>query len=132
MELNSIIEQHRPLEALSSLPIVYLNNNGEVKALWFNYYLDQIDDELTISIKSIFTMGEDMELEEVKTNIQQNSKITEFDEPTLNRKEYFSSLASQFNCYNCDEMNKLLEHAEMQPLLIAYKTVQDNIALEEE
>lgn len=128
MELNSIIEQHRPLEALSSLPIAYLNNDGEVKALWFNYYLDQTDNELIIFIKSIFIMGENMELEEVKTNIQQKTKITEFDEPSLNRQEYLSSLVSQFTCYNRDEMNKLLEQAEMQPLLIAYKAVQDNMA----
>lgn len=128
MELNSIIEQHRPLEALSSLPIAYLNNDGEVKALWFNYYLDQTDNELVIFIKSIFIMGENMELEEVKTNIQQKTKITEFDEPSLNRQEYLSSLVSQFISYNRDEMNKLLEQAEMQPLLIAYKAVQDNIA----
>ena len=31
MELNSMIEQRRPLEAISSLPIAGLTNNGELK-----------------------------------------------------------------------------------------------------
>lgn len=127
IELNSIIEQYRPLEALSSLPIAFLGNREDLKALWFNYYLDQNEDELVISIKSIFIVNKDMEIDEMTTDMQLKTKIAEFKEPSLSRQEYLLLLENQFVSFDFNEMNKLLQQAEMQPLLIAYNAVIDYI-----
>lgn len=122
MTLHSIIERYRPLNAMSSLPVVHLNRSGETEALWFNFYLDQKGDEFVVFIQSVLTLSNSMAVEEMKTAIRLESKITEYDEPPLSEEEYFSSLGSQFTSFNLEEMTKLLKQAEMQPLWFAYKT----------
>ena len=131
MELNSKIELYRPLEALSSLPIAYSDSDGEVKAIWFNYYLDQNDDEIIISIDSIFIVDGNMKIKESKVDLLIKSKLDAFDEPELERHEFLELLESQFINYNYEKMYELLKQAEMQPLLVAYKTVMEFIAQEE-
>lgn len=69
-KLNKIIKYYRPLPALSSLPVAVQDNNGRTKALWFNYYVNQDQNKLDILIKSIFTVGEDMKIEEILTDIE--------------------------------------------------------------
>lgn len=108
-----------------SFPIAILDRNGEIKALWFNFLLnqaDEADDELTICIDTIFVMSNEMELEKTKVDIKLKIKVTECDEPPLDRQKYWLLLEKQFSNYNKDEMMKLLSQVEVEPLLVAYET----------
>ncbi len=105
-----------------SYPVVMMDNSGEIKALWFNFLLDENKNDLIILIKTIFIMGYDMELKKINVNIEIKTNNTECDEPPLDEQEYLSLLEKQFTNYNKDEMMKLLSQVEIKPLLIAYET----------
>lgn len=105
-----------------SYPVVMMDNSGEIKALWFNFLLDENKNDLIILIKTIFIMGYDMELKKINVNIEIKTNNTECDEPPLDEQEYLSLLEKQFTNYNKDEMVKLLSQVEIKPLLIAYET----------
>lgn len=121
-KLSTIIEQHRPLTSLSSLPFI-ICSNGINQVKWFNYYLEQIDTNLTIFIQSVFTVDEAMQVNEVKSNIQLNVAIKSVDEPKINEREYITSLENILNDFNEEKMNALIAKAEIQPLLSAYSMV---------
>lgn len=127
--LNRTIEERRPLTMLSSFPIAIKIHNT-INALWFNYYLEQNDDELIISIRSIFTMYDELDLCEKKVNIQIKSKTTAITEPVLDKKEYLSLLEHQFIHFDENTMHELLMKVEIQPLLTAYDEATKMVSTE--
>lgn len=64
IELKSIMAKCLILDGnmIISYPVVMMDNSGEIKALWFNFLLDENKNDLIILIKTIFIMGYDMEL----------------------------------------------------------------------
>ncbi len=124
IELKSIMAKCLILDGnmIISYPVVMMDNSGEIKALWFNFLLDENKNDLIILIKTIFIMGYDMELKKINVNIEIKTNNTECDEPPLDEQEYLSLLEKQFTNYNKDEMMKLLSQVEIKPLLIAYET----------
>lgn len=124
IELKSIMAKCLILggNMIISYPVVMMDNSGEIKALWFNFLLDENKNDLIILIKTIFIMGYDMELKKINVNIEIKTNNTECDEPPLDEQEYLSLLEKQFTNYNKYEMMKLLSQVEIKPLLIAYET----------
>lgn len=124
IDLASAIDKYRPLGGpmLPSFPVAILDNNGEIKALWFNFWIDQFDDVLHICIDTIFVMDNNTKIKKMNADIKLKIKVTEYYEPPLSKQKYFSLLEKQFTNYNKDEMMKLLSQTEIKPLLIAYET----------
>lgn len=122
-KLSAAIELRRPLAGLSSLPFAIMGKDNQIKATWFNYYLDQENIDLKITIDTIFTMTDDFNVTEDKANVILDQKVESFDEPEIDEWEYASLLERQFKNFQAEEMLNLISKAEMQPLMVAYEFV---------
>lgn len=108
---------------MSSMPFI-VRKNEHNHVLWFNYNLDQTDNVLHISIRNIFSVDEQLTVEDRKVNIQLSVEISECDEPEIPEEEYLASLSGLYSNFSDQKMQALLSGAEMKPLLSAYEEVE--------
>lgn len=125
-KVHSIIEQYRTLTGLSSLPFI-VDTDKALKTVWFNYYLEQTETQLDITVTSIFFVDDDMNVSETKVDLRITTNASTYDDPQLNERAYIADLQRLLENYSLEGMKLLLSKAEMNPLLVSYDMVSKHI-----
>jgi len=119
-KIKALIEKYRVLTGLSSLPFI-VNIQGCIVICWFNYYLEQSMDNLSIAISDVFTLKEDGGVLDHKLSGTIQVALGEYEEPHMRDREYLSELEKVYETFSDERMESLLHVAEMSPLLPAYE-----------
>ena len=121
--ISQMIGEYRRLTEMSSLPFILSSDEEATKIAWFNFFLDEKEDEFKVSIRNILITTNGDKPEDIKANIKFTAKTSEYEEPELDEDQYLSLLVDQFQNCSYDKTMQLLSKAEYFPLLIAYTTV---------
>lgn len=122
MDFNEVmiqIARHRRLTSISSLPFIKMDG-GKRSVMWFNYTVDQTDDEIALSVSDILTMDEDGTIHDEKAGLSIYVAMEEIEEPELTDVEYIEELAKLYDDYDEVAMRALLNRAEIKVIIPAY------------
>ena len=122
--IDQVIGCHRPLNESSSLPIALMNDN-EICVTWFNYYVDQTEDEFAVCITKVCVLRSDDEIEKNKVNLKLTVDFSSFEEPEIEEEEYIELFEQNVHNFTYEKAKDLLVKAGYLPLLHAYEAVQE-------
>ena len=119
-KISTIIESHRPLPEIDSLPFV-ISDDGKVAG--FNYFLVELETEVEIHVRDIFVVDSNDNIEKFRTHIVHTVEIKEYDEPEIEEEEYLSLLEEQLLNFSYDRILKLITRVEFATMWSVYQSV---------
>ena len=94
MDISKIyiaIEERSSLTGLTSLPVL-VGKDGELEAVWFNFYFENRGEEGTVSVESVFTTKDGETVTEEESSLEKVVVPMEQEEPLGEEQDYYEEL----------------------------------------
>lgn len=117
-----LIQRYRPLTGCSSLPFWKCNTDNS-PLYWFTYDIRQTETTLNFSVDKLYAYSEDGKIIEAVPNLQIQVALEEYDEQAISEDEYVQQLEVLPRPCTETELFRLLEQAELHPILPVYRAV---------
>lgn len=138
MDISKIyiaIEERSSLTGLTSLPVL-VGKDGELKAVWFNFYFENRGEEGTVSVESVFTTKDGETVTEEESSLEKVVVPMEQEEPLEEEQDYYEQLQELADKYQTEtnandkwlesEVQNYLKKAVLRSFISAYEMVMED------
>ena len=104
MDISKIyiaIEERSSLTGLTSLPVL-VGKDGELEAVWFNFYFEKRGEEGTVSVESVFTTRDGETVTEEESSLEKVIVPVEQEEPLEEEQDYYEQLQELADKYQTE------------------------------
>ena len=104
MDISKIyiaIEERSSLTGLTSLPVL-VGKDGELEAVWFNFYFENRGEEGTVSVESVFTTRDGETVTEEESSLEKVIVPVEQEEPLEEEQDYYEQLQELADKYQTE------------------------------
>ena len=124
-EINRLMEWHRPLTEIGSLPFLLCGEAG-ISAHWFNFFVEE-GESVSILVTKLFSTSDMVEVSSRALHCSIAIDACQCEEPSMSEAVYLKALEDLSGQFNHDEMMSLLGQTVIAPLMLVYQTVIDEI-----
>ena len=138
MDISKIyiaIEERSSLTGLTSLPVL-MGKDGELEAVWFNFYFENRGEEGTVSVESVFTTKDGETVTEEESSLEKVVVPMEQEEPLGEEQDYYEELQELADKYQTEssandkwlesEVRNYLKKVVLTSFLSAYEMVMED------
>ena len=138
MDISKIyiaIEERSSLTGLTSLPVL-MGKDGELEAVWFNFYFENRGEEGTVSVESVFTTKDGETVTEEESSLEKVVVPMEQEEPLGEEQDYYEELQELADKYQTEtsandkclesEVLNYLKKVVLTSFLSAYEMVMED------
>ena len=138
MDISKIyiaIEERSSLTGLTSLPLL-MGKDGELEAVWFNFYFENRGEEGTVSVESVFTTKDGETVTEEESSLEKVVVPMEQEEPLGEEQDYYEELQELADKYQTEtsandkwlesEVRNYLKKVVLTSFLSAYEMVMED------
>lgn len=138
MDISKIyiaIEERSSLTGLTSLPVL-MGKDGELEAVWFNFYFENRGEEGTVSVESVFTTKDGENVTEEESSLEKIVVPMEQEEPLGEEQDYYEELQELADKYQTEtsandkwlesEVRNYLKKVVLTSFLSAYEMVMED------
>ena len=138
MDISKIyiaIEERSSLTGLTSLPVL-MGKDGELEAVWFNFYFENRGEEGTVSVESVFTTKDGETVTEEESSLEKVVVPMEQEKPLVEEQDYYEELQELADKYQTEtsandkwlesEVRNYLKKVVLTSFLSAYEMVMED------
>ena len=138
MDISKIyiaIEERSSLTGLTSLPVL-VGKDGELGAVWFNFYFENRGEEGTVSVESVFTTRDGETVTEEESSLEKVIAPMEQEEPLEEEQDYYEQLQELADKYQTEtsandkwlesEVRNYLKKVVLKSFISAYEMVMED------
>ena len=138
MDISKIyiaIEERSSLTGLTSLPVL-VGKDGELGAVWFNFYFENRGEEGTVSVESVFTTRDGETVTEEESSLEKVIVPMEQEEPLEEEQDYYEQLQELADKYQTEtsandkwlesEVRNYLKKVVLKSFISAYEMVMED------
>ena len=138
MDISKIyiaIEERSSLTGLTSLPVL-MGKDGELEAVWFNFYFENRGEEGTVSVESVFTTKDGETVTEEESSLEKVVVPMEQEESLGEEQDYYEELQELADKYQTEtsandkwlesEVRNYLKKVVLTSFLSAYEMVMED------
>ena len=138
MDISKIyiaMEERSSLTGLTSLPVL-IGKDGELEALWFNFYFETRGEEGTVSVENIFTTKDGEIVQEEESSLEKVVVPMAQEEPLTEEQDYYEQLQNLADKYQTEdstndkwlesEVWSCLKKAVLRSFVSAYEMVMED------
>lgn len=138
MDISKIyiaIEERSSLTGLTSLPVL-VGKDGELEAVWFNFYFENRGEEGTVSVESVFTTRDGETVTEEESSLEKVIVPVEQEEPLEEEQDYYEQLQELADKYQTEtsanekwlesEVRNYLQKAVLKSFISTYEMVLED------
>lgn len=138
MDISKIyiaIEERSSLTGLTSLPVL-MGKDGELEAVWFNFYFENRGEEGTVSVESVFTTKDGETVTEEESSLEKVVVPMEQEKPLGEEQDYYEELQELADKYQTEtsandkwlesEVRNYLKKVVLTSFLSAYEMVMED------